>query len=70
MPLRRDKFLANAILLLEKERQIPDQTHDKESTLTLIITSCVYPYTVMITKNSTLNSNKYRAPIVNTSKNS
>lgn len=41
VPLKRDKILANSILLMEKERQIPEQAHDKDSTFTLLINSYV-----------------------------
>lgn len=39
--LKRDKILARSILLMEKERQIPEQAHDKDSTFTLVINSYV-----------------------------
>lgn len=42
LPLRTDRFLVNSIILMEKERQIPEQTHDKDSSLTLVIKSCKY----------------------------
>lgn len=65
VPFRTDTFLVNSILLMEEERQIPGQTHDKDSSFTLIINSYVFPYTVMTTEISTLNNNKNRFPILN-----